>query len=300
MQRDDEFYRCAVDHSPEGVYFVSRRRRIQYWNAAATSIAGFDSAEVVGRRCKDHMLMHVDDAGAELCRERCPLVHTMVDGRPRHARAYLRHKEGHRVPIDMRTVAVRSPRGEIIGAVELFKDASEADRTQEKLDELEHLALFDALTEIGNRRYLTMNLESRLEDLGRYGWPFAAVLGDIDDFRAVNDTHGHDAGDAVLRMVARTLAHDVREADVVGRWGGEEFLLLVGTTNEAALAMTTERLRSLVAACELDRDPEPVRVTLSLGATMAQPGDTAETLLRRAGDLLYRSKSDGRNRMTTG
>jgi diguanylate cyclase (GGDEF)-like protein len=127
------------------------------------------------------------------------------------------------------------------------------------------------------------------------------LFGDIDRFKGFNDTYGHDVGDRVLRMVASTLRDNVRGDDVVGRWGGEEFVVLVqGTSSQADVVALGEKLRALVEASRLDLPKESVTVTISLGATLLQPGDSPESLVRRADLLMYRSKEAGRNRVTAG
>jgi diguanylate cyclase (GGDEF)-like protein len=122
-------------------------------------------------------------------------------------------------------------------------------------------------------------------------------MADIDLFKRVNDSYGHDVGDQTLAMVARTLAFGLRGSDVVGRFGGEEFVAVVAHTDAAGLAVVGERLRSLVAASRLVVSRTPVEVTISLGGTMVAPGDSADTMLRRADAMLYTAKDEGRNRV---
>ncbi|MFG0251896.1 MAG: GGDEF domain-containing protein, partial [Phycisphaerales bacterium JB038] len=118
---------------------------------------------------------------------------------------------------------------------------------------------------------------------------------DIDHFKRFNDTFGHEVGDRVLQMVAKTLTHACRSYDLAGRWGGEEFVVLAGRGEEAAVTALAERLRSLVAQSNLDCDEMQLGVTVSLGATVARPDDDAESLFERADRLLYQSKEAGRN-----
>ena len=119
----------------------------------------------------------------------------------------------------------------------------------------------------------------------------------MDHFKKVNDTHGHEIGDEVLRMVARTLGGNLRSVDSFGRWGGEEFIAVITNTSREYLCMVAERSRRLVAESELRAGPHHVRVTVSIGATMAHAGDTIESLVDRADGLLYRAKASGRNRV---
>ena len=124
------------------------------------------------------------------------------------------------------------------------------------------------------------------------------ILCDVDFFKSFNDRYGHDTGDRVLRMVARTLAHNCRPYDVAGRWGGEEFLIIAGQTPDQELRRLAERLRALVEQSQLTLEAQSVGVTISIGATPARPDDDPNRLLKRADELLYRSKAEGRNRVT--
>jgi diguanylate cyclase (GGDEF)-like protein len=124
------------------------------------------------------------------------------------------------------------------------------------------------------------------------------LFADIDHFKDVNDTYGHDAGDRVLKMVAQTLRHNLRSADVLARWGGEEFLALLHGVDKGVLAATAEKLRILVASSFFEVDGAEVRVTISLGATLLRPDDTPHSVVARADALLYESKAEGRNRYT--
>ncbi len=158
--------------------------------------------------------------------------------------------------------------------------------------------MLDPLTGIGNRRFIESNTHSRLEELRRYGWSFGVILIDIDHFKAVNDRFGHLVGDDVLKMVARTLAHNVRAFDAVGRWGGEEFVVIAQNVSIALLESLAERLRVLIEQSLLPVADTVVRVTVSLGATLARRTDTPASILGRADQMLYVSKQRGRNRVS--
>lgn len=293
------FYRDLVDNLFDGVYFVNLERRITYWNRGAERITGYRAQDVIGSRCSDNLLVHVDECGVHLCREGCPVEATCRDGRLREARVFLRHKGGHRVPVLVRAAPIRDGQGRIIGAAEVFSDVSAQAEAQRRAEELERLALLDHLTGAANRRYLEILLAARLGELERYGWPLGVVFADVDRFKELNDTYGHAAGDQALALVARTLASGARSFDVVGRWGGEEFLVLLVNVSGAELAEIAERLRLLVESSRLPIASGNPRVTVSIGATLAAPGDTPEALVARADALMYRSKHSGRNRVTT-
>lgn len=126
------------------------------------------------------------------------------------------------------------------------------------------------------------------------------AAGDIDHFKAFNDRFGHDTGDRVLRMVAQTLASNVRSFDVVGRWGGEEFVVILEKVDLEELSRRTDVLRRLVGSSSLSAGDELLSVTISIGGAIARPGEDPSETLKRADGFLYRSKEAGRNRVTCG
>lgn len=300
MDQNSDFYKQLLDSLFDGVYFVDRERRITYWNQGAERLTGYAGGEVLGSRCRDNILCHVDTDGHNLCEHDCPVSHTLSDGLHRDAEVYLQHKEGHRLPVQVKISPIRNGGGEIVGAVEIFSDNSARMADIQRIEELQQMVFLDPLTGIANRRYIQLNLQSRFDEMFRYGWTFGVMLLDLDHFKAVNDRYGHDMGDDLLRMVARTLQHAGRSYDLVGRWGGEEFIALLASVSREKLAHTAERFRRLVEESSLAAGGATARVTISVGATIATSEDTMGSLIKRTDELLYRSKAAGRNCVTCG
>lgn len=300
MLMSTEAYRKIIDNLRDGVYIVDRDRRIVYWNKAAERISGFSAEDVIGRGCAENILCHLDDTGANICRGECPLAATIKEGTPRDAEIFLHHKNGHRVPVSVRITALHDQDGKVIGGVEIFSDISSKAADEQRLKELEKLALLDSLTQIANRHYLERELEARLEEMSRYGIPFGVVFMDIDDFKMVNDRYGHDTGDRVLQFVAGTLGVNSRPFDLYGRWGGEEFVGIARNVLASDLRLMGQRLRKLVEKSFLVVDGQNLRVTISIGATMASAADSISSLIQRADALMYQSKAAGKNRLTYG
>lgn len=156
------------------------------------------------------------------------------------------------------------------------------------------LSVTDALTGVGNRRHLDEVLPPECERARRYGHPLALVLLDLDHFKLINDQHGHEAGDLVLRDTGELLRGFVRQSDVAVRLGGEEFVVLMPNTT---LAEATSAARRLCGAIESHRATALPIVTASLGVAAMVPGDTPSSLLARADAALYRAKESGRNQV---
>jgi diguanylate cyclase (GGDEF)-like protein len=160
--------------------------------------------------------------------------------------------------------------------------------------------MLDPLTGVGNRRYMDTVLARRLEEHGRTGAPFAVLLLDLDHFKAVNDTFGHDTGDRVLRVVARLLTSAVRRDETVTRFGGEEFLIITGPMAQDEVVVLARRVNQLVGQVQHRSEQVRFAVTVSVGATSVRDGDTVEAILRRADQALLRAKRAGRNRSSMG
>ena len=281
----------------DGLYLVDLQRKIRYWNRAAERITGFARDEVMGTSCADDVLVHVTADGCSLCRSGCPLSAVMDDGEPREAEVFLHHKQGHRLPVSVRVSPLRDLEGNITGGIELFTDISHREALALQIAELKRHALVDAVKGLPNRRHLESVLKNSLDQMERVSVPFGILFADIDYFKKFNDDHGHETGDLALKTVAETLLTSVRAFDAIGRWGGEEFLGIFPNTTPASLAEIGERVRALVQASRDHAGPSALAVTLSIGGTVAVPGDSTQSILKRADLLLYRSKQEGRNRV---
>ena len=300
MHLDNVQLADVLENLHDGLYCTDTHRVITFWNHAAERITGYTAAEVLGRSCAANILVHVDTDGRSLCRGLCPLAMTMADSVGREAEVFLRHKDGHRVPVLVRTGPLKDRQGQVVGGIELFTDLSNILANNSRVRELEQLALLDNLTQLANRTYLLREIEARFEEMRRYGIPFGLLFMDIDFFKRFNDTYGHDVGDEVLKLVANTFVANSRAFDVYGRWGGEEFVGVIRSIDAEDLAALGNRMRVLVNQSFLMHDEARLGVSISLGATVAHPDDTAESLIKRADQLLYQSKKEGRNRLTLG
>lgn len=297
---DNNLYKHLLEILCDGVYFVDCTRKILYWNKGAEKITGYMSSEVVGKRCVDTVLNHVDTCGIKFYTTACPLFETIRDYRPREVEVYIQHKKGHRIPVFVRTAPLLDSNEHITGAVEIFSDNTPKLLINQRIKDLEKMALLDPLTELANRRYIEMSIQSKLDELCRYGRSFGIFFMDIDHFKKINDAYGHSVGDKVLKMVTKTLLHSVRTSDIVGRWGGEEFIAITPNVDKERLHFISKKLHALVGHSSFPIGSDIIQVTISIGATIAQPDDTVNTLLERSDKLMYCSKISGRNRTSIG
>ncbi|HEX5356430.1 MAG TPA: GGDEF domain-containing protein [Aquabacterium sp.] len=163
---------------------------------------------------------------------------------------------------------------------------------------LREMASTDPLTQLRNRRAITEVIR-REESRVRRGQPYLSfILCDLDHFKSINDSKGHDAGDAVLRSVSKTLQSCMRDVDFVARWGGEEFLAVLPDTDEEGAKLVAERIRGKIEGALIEAPGhEPFKVTMTLGVAVIQKGENAEQTIARADTALYEGKRNGRNRV---
>ena len=295
-----EYSSCIslLDELFEGAYCVDLNRVITLWNKGAEEITGFTAAEVIGKHCYDNILEHVDQSGRQLCYDGCPLNQTLEDGVVRKLDIFLHHKTGHRVPVSIKTIPLYD-KEEIKESLEFMVRTSSINLENEA-EKYKSLAMKDHLTGLPNRRYIDTYLDLKMKEYKTFDLPFGIAFIDIDHFKVVNDTYGHDVGDEVLKMLARTYVNSTRGNDLIGRWGGEEFLAVFTNCQENVLASLINKIRMLVEHSTIKINDTELNVTISIGATMIKPDDTLESIIKRADALMYKSKEDGRNRCTLG
>lgn len=299
MNINEEFYKKVLDNLYDGIYFINHNREIIYWNSGAERHTGYKHSEVMGKHCYDNIIMHVDEEGIPLCDKSCPVLQTIADGCVREVEVFQHHKEGHLIPVSLRIAPVSSSSNEIVVAVEIFNETSPKFTLRQKVEELRSMALIDSLTGTGNRRYIEMFLRSRLDEMKRYGWMFGILFIDIDYFKAINDKYGHDAGDRILKMAGKTILNSLRSFDFLGRWGGEEFIVILANVNGEQLYSIANRLRLLVEHSSTPIGTDIVHVTISIGAALALQDDDVHSIIKRADKLMYNSKASGRNCVST-
>ncbi|MCY3024088.1 MAG: PAS domain-containing protein [Planctomycetota bacterium] len=192
--------------------------------------------------------------------------------------------------------------GQVLGIVGVSKDITELKKMERQLgaanEQLQKMAREDSLTGLLNRRMILDQADAEWARWQRYGKAFSILVIDADDFKNINDTYGHLVGDQALKLLAQTLARSVREVDTVGRYGGEEFVVLLPETTLDGARAAGEKVLQNVRRATLEVEGEPLQVTVSVGAAMSTLGDKdIDTLLHRADAALYTAKRQGKNRL---
>ncbi|MBE5885380.1 MAG: GGDEF domain-containing protein [Lachnospiraceae bacterium] len=169
---------------------------------------------------------------------------------------------------------------------------------EKRNQQLQQFANRDPLTKLPNRRSMMQVLNVSMHELQRDNAPFSVILGDIDDFKKVNDNYGHDAGDKVLVMVANTITSQLRDCDSVCRWGGEEILIIIKGDLEASRNIA-ERIRLNISSSKVEHNNQTLRVTMTFGVAQAKAGDRIEHLIQQADNRLYYGKGHGKNQVVS-
>jgi two-component system cell cycle response regulator len=303
-----------IDASPTGRILIveDRPESVAWFNAAlapANEISSVDSFEeaVVRTRGGDYDLIVVSLGlrsfdGLRLCSQlrslpegrNVPILVLVSDGDRRKLTQALEMGVNDYLtrPVD---------KNELIARVRTqLRKKRYADRLRHNVQLSLEMAITDQLTGLHNRRYMSRHLDNLVSGAQKSGKPLAFLIMDIDHFKSVNDTYGHDIGDEVLRDFAGRISANVRGIDLACRYGGEEFVVVMPDTDFAFAMTIAERLRKSVeeTAFVISRDPGKLNVTISIGiAASLRDGDTADGLLHRADQALYRAKREGRNRV---
>lgn len=258
--------------------------RIERVNAAFTAITGYRAEEVVGETPRLFKSGRHDDAFY------AALWEAVLSTGHWQGEIWNRNKAGEVYPLWQSITAVRDDNGEIRNFVAVFHNISERKRMER---ELARQATRDHLTGALNRRGFDDALEAALAEARCLGRPLSLLIFDLDHFKAVNDCYGHDRGDAILQALAHRVQASLRSSDLLARWGGEEFTLLLPGTDATGARVIAERLRQMVASARF----AGLGVTISLGGSGYRRGDSGGELLQRADAALYRAKGSGRNRV---
>lgn len=283
-------YQAVMDTLVEGVFLRDAHGRLLAYNPSVERLLGTSLASSIGRDAFDHVEF-VGEDGQPLPLEHLPSLETLRTGHGRHGVVLGVRVEGGIRWLQANTCPLFQAGGDSpAGVVVSFWDLSERKRLEDRLREE---ATHDGLTGLSNRRALEERLPQAMAAAARHAHPLSLCACDLDHFKALNDTHGHAAGDSVLRAFARAMRTELRAEDLPARLGGDEFCILFeGITSEQAV-QSLERIRKAFAASEKPLGGS--QVTATFGLSDWRPGLDPEAFQAEADEALYRAKAQGRN-----
>ncbi len=295
----EEHERAAVLLRSIGDAVISADRRgvVQFLNSAAEKLTGFSVEEACGRPLEQvFRLAHAGEVPAPLSRDAIDRFMSGTDDvlAAGHASELIR-RDGSVTPIDERAARLRNREGEVIGLVLVMRDVT-AER--QLSDQLRHQATHDALTGLANRAHFEEQVDMTLRRCQATGQTYAAAFIDLDQFKVVNDTGGHAAGDELIRRVATAIRAQLREGDLLARLGGDEFGLVLPNCSLEVAVQVTERIRLTIEALRFLSEGRSFAVNASIGVVHNDPLlHTATDVMRAADRACYAAKETGRNRV---
>ena len=289
------FHQQLTEHTTDGVIFVDADRRILRWNHGAECLTGITEKAIIQKQWLPELLYMRDAEGNRFREENCPVRNAIKTGSQSRQRMYIKGN-GDFFPVAVHIVAVIGDDGLAQGATVVIRDLSSEATLEEHVETLHDKATRDPLTKVANRAEFDRVFEEVVHDHLKKSVPCSLVMCDIDRFKRINDTYGHQAGDEALVRFAAVLARSCRQGDLVARYGGEEFALVCVDCGNASATERAERLRNELAQMPFDELGGKC-VTASFGVTELQAGDSPETMLRRSDRALLQAKDTGRNRV---
>lgn len=298
VEHSEQLHRSLVQSLNEGVMVIDAQGAVLACNDSAEQILATSRDDLMQRNAFQSRSAVIREDNTPLPPEDWPIAVALKTGQPVRniiLGICLPSSELRWLSVNATPIAHSSQEAMPHTIVVSFHDVTE----QKVLTrELENQAQTDFLTGACNRRQLFALAERELQRAQRYKSPFAVLLLDIDHFKRINDHYGHLVGDSVLQHLVEMLKQQLRDVDIIGRLGGEEFLVLLPETSEAPALEIAERLRQEIAAGEVLLDSgEQVRFTVSIGITAMRGGDNLNAIIRRADGALYRAKAQGRNQV---
>ena len=287
MKESEEKFRLLFETAHDAIFLMDKDIFIDC-NRRALEMFGCTKEKIIGK--PPHFLSPEKQPDGELSKDKAlQKIKAALNGEPQFFEWVHIRCDGTPFYTEVSLNSFRVREKKFIQAI--VRDVTEHKRMQE---ELRLLSITDPLTGVYNRRYFMQKLKEEIERAERTNRPFSLIMLDIDHFKNVNDRFGHSVGDFALKKLTEMLKNNIRKIDILARWGGEEFMILLPETPKKHAVYVAEKLKHLLSNTDM---PGVGTITASFGVSEYRPGDEVDSLIQRADDAMYRAKAAGRNRV---
>jgi len=299
LRRSERFLNTIFDSIRDPFCIFDSDFRIIRVNEAYAHLKNKTIDDLVGKKCHE-----VLQNRGTVC-EACVVEKTFYSADPCAKDKFVVLEDGTEVWMEIYTYPILDEEGKVSHTIEYTRDITDRKKSEDEkkrlIDKLEYLSRTDSLTGLINRRALTDRLAYEIDRAKRYSSDLSLILCDIDNFKEINDTFGHDSGDKALQTISATLKTILRKTDIAGRHGGDEFMLILPETSVKGAESLADKLLMAVRDADLKiTSGKPVRLSLSIGVSgFASVNDNIDSFIKRADDAMYASKQGGRDRVST-
>jgi len=298
VRSSERFLSTIFDSIRDPFCIIDRNYTIVRANAAYAQLKNRTVEDLIDRTC-----FQVLQDRNEVC-DGCVIRKTLQSSDPCAKEKKVTLSNGETTWLEIYTYPLLDESSELTHVIEYTRDVTDRKKSEEDrrrlIERLEYLSKVDGLTGLLNRRALAEQLEYETDRAKRYGSELSIILCDLDNLKEINDTYGHLAGDTTLQLVSAALRNSLRNADIAGRYGGDEFLVIVPQTSVGGASSIAEKIKNAVAMTEVRIDDHiRVPISVSIGvASLKTPSETMDNFVSRVDAALYSSKNSGRNRIT--
>lgn len=278
---DPEICRNMLENLPIGLCVLDLQKRIVFWSSGAERVTRHLRHEVIGHSCIAEPLLHCDQPGCEFCDEHCPVARAMKTSQAVDSTGFVRHKDGHEIPVRIRALPVHNQHGSVIGALSTFEELQPGMGRERGEGTFSSPDYVDHVTGVASRAMMQAHLQAKLASWSQGNccpWVFLIQVSGLAHFRA---SLGTEAASSLLRLIVRTVESCLWSSDLVGRWSDDQFLLLVEGNRGEGMHALCGRLRRMLAAEGIDWWGERRRLPVLIVATTPETGDSVESLLQR-------------------
>ena len=300
LRRSERFLNTIFDSIRDPFCIFDNEFRIIRVNEAYAQLKGMTPDDLIGKKCYEILYN-----GKMVC-EGCIVAKTFQSSDPCAKEKLVKLPDGSESWMEIYTYPILDEGGAVTHTIEYTRDITDRRKSEgEKrrlIEKLEYLSSTDGLTGLMNRRALTDGLTYEMDRAKRYGSQLSLILCDIDNFKDINDTHGHDAGDWALQTISANLKTILRRSDIAGRYGGDEFMIILPETSVKGAENLAEKLLAAVRNTDLrhEMDGKTLSLSMSIGiADLDAANDTIDSFIKRADDAMYASKQGGRDRISS-